>query len=126
MTPRIYYKIAQKAEANSKRLSHAGAYLLVLGILFGLANAMLADELIAITLTPIGLLFLIFGIGIVKIWYKDEGEVGVHNFDSFWRSKNIIVKLYLLFSSLFITFWFFGVIIITIFSVIHSVLVAFK
>jgi hypothetical protein len=121
MTPCFYYKIAKKVEKSKNQIGRAGLIVLLVFLSSALVNALFFDILYAVILAPLGVLFFLFGLGLLPTWYKDREEQEELNFDAFWQTKSFVGKLFLWYSSVFLSFWMLGVSIITLFSVVHTV-----
>ena len=120
MTPKLFYALAKKVEVSKKRLKNIALYAFLTFIILAALNAVFADVLYGITLTPIGILLFIFGLGFLPLWYKDKKNQ--NNFIMFWSETNIVGKLFLWYGSIFMCVWFLLGIIFTIFSVVQTML----
>lgn len=121
MTPRLLYNISKKTSRINKELVKYAAIFLALFLVAVIINVIFFDYLIAITLVPLGVLFSFFGIGIMQAWFK--GKDGVfEGFESFWETKSFITKLVLWYCTIFMTFWFVGVVLISCFALVHTLL----
>jgi hypothetical protein len=81
MTPCFYYKMARKVGKSKNQLGRAGLIVLLVFLSSALVNALFFDILYAVILAPLGVLFFLFGLGLLPTWYKDREEQEELNFD---------------------------------------------
>ena len=126
MLPKIYFKLGELVRFNEKRYLKFGCYAISAFVLFIVLNVVLANQLVPITIFPLGVVFLLCGFGLIAAWYKPSEANKAETFEMFWSNISIFRKAFLWYASIFITFWFFGVFIISLASVALTIAILFS
>ena len=119
MTPKILFSVARKVDSNRVQLRNVGLTSFLALIALVITNSFF-DYLIAITLAPLGILLIVFGLYIVLAWYKKSEHF--ERYSDWWNSISFFEKYIFYISSIFMTVWFLGIIVITFFIIIHTIL----
>jgi hypothetical protein len=125
MTPRIYNRIAVRLASYENRLSKYGLLFLVLFIVSISINFIYSQTLFPLVIAPLGITFLIAGIGMIIITYKKHPEGRYTDFEEYWKSSSFGSKIVLWYGAIFLNIWNAGVIFITLLVIIVSVLILY-
>lgn len=119
MTPQIWHRVSVKVAPYEPRLAKYGLLFFALFVAAILINISITDVLYPLVVVPLGATFFLAGLGIVVHTFRISVEGG--DFESHWKSLGVIKKLHLWYASVFIALWYFGVVVITIGTLLATI-----
>lgn len=111
MTPRFWHKIALTISNSEKSLVRIGVTCLILFILFISINLRQIKELNPLVLLPLIIVFLCCGLGLIRYHFKTTVDSEAESFDQYVNDASKSKKIMMWYSSLFMTFWFCGLVV---------------
>ena len=119
MLPRLFFKIIKYLEEGKGKLIKAAVISMGSLVLLLFVNWM-AGYFLAILFVPLCILLLILGLFVVSIWF--EGAAQYERFDDWWVGVRWYKKIAFYICLLYISFWFLGVMLMSVFAIIHTLL----
>ncbi len=87
-----------------------------------IVNLVFYDELFPAVIVPLGVTFIIAGMGFVIYFFKKYSEESHPTFELYWESAGVLSKFWLWIVSIHMTIWYFVVVFITGITLLITIL----